>query len=320
MFSIRSGWLHYEPFNTYLLPEIVRDGSAHLRRNDEEEGRIVPRYRLKWPGEIHRPWDVPFPEELVNSWGGDLASELDPDHPDRSRLYFYMLMGEGYDLSGYRLPEEPPVSVAYHLAVNGAWTPKKKDQVGKVCVPYPVAGLPSSTLLNILFEGFVIDPEYMAALLYLKAQAESHHRHPIFQPFDTAIREQLMGFGVEAARLYFMLLGDCLYSPMDQWYRRRGKQAWAKLACYLHWVGRTGTGCYAWNAGVKEEDLERFEHAMGDEITVRMREWSRTPDDDDVGAMWEMRKNSHITGKDPAVVEKGEEVVGPSLGDDSTHE
>jgi hypothetical protein len=298
MFTVQSGWLRYAPFATYQLPTIAQTEYfvPFKRSKDETEGRMMRLYRLRWPGEKREPVTIPL--EIAMRWTDETGSHKEPAGCDDDGVYLDDLYHNG------DIPDEPPPAVAYHLHLN---YPKRGVQ-------FPVAGLPGEIVQRIFDSRFVIPEEsYMPTIRYLQWLATSHRSHMLFQDFDTVIRDELMGIAIEAARLYFLLLQDCLYDAEAEWYSRApDKPVWGRLACYLHWVGRIGTGLYASHSGIDLPHVrERLAKLVGTkhpymnphpngatypDVNARVDQWLREADR-------ESRANSHVDGRAPCAEE-----------------
>jgi len=243
------GRLVYGPFTHYQLPRLVYvihdDGKGNAecpthvefaRKQGDTDGDGFgppqfhrPLYRLRWPGETSGTnYSNQVPGNIIDTW---------PDPVPKGR-YAYV------DYKGAWLPLETvlhhwngidplPEGVQYHAAVNGM-------------ADIPVAGLPAIRVAQVLDTRFALDQQALATLRYLKWQAETLRDCPFFQGFDTNIRETLYGLQHEAVRLFFYLLADYRYDAENRWWDRgMSRFVWQRLATYLHWVGRTGCGCYA---------------------------------------------------------------------------
>jgi hypothetical protein len=191
-----------------------------------------------------------------------------------------------------------PESVAYHLAIN-------EHAYGKAA--HPVCGLPARRVRQVLGAEFAVPDRHMATLSYLKWHAEGHRTHPLFQSFDTNVREELAKLGIESARLYLYLLQDCIYDHEAKWWSRwEDRHWWGRMATYLHWVGRTGTGLYERRAFPwRDAPLrDRMEKELPDVVDA-LDTWRKTQE---VSRGW-----SHESGSDPCSTGDGPPVVGPSL-------
>jgi len=289
-FTVSSGWLRYHPNSTYKLPRIVRveekdeegrwrNVSATFTRRGGESWE-VPLYLLEWPGFQEKGGDDEIPTEICYNWPGVQKYENDRNQGG-SHMSLRTL------LENHLVPDEPPETVAYHLAVNQHIYGDAK---------FPVAGLPVRRVNQVLNARFAINERYYAALQYLMWHAEGHRHHPLFSgAFDTVVREKLVNLSHESVRLFFYMLGDCQYDPESEWYSRGDcKHWWDNLATYFHFVGRTGTGLYRGLAFPQEYRMEKVEEEMPD-LMDRLKAWNGN-------AMRQAREAAHTTGKDPCVV------------------
>jgi len=277
------GRLRYAPFRHYQLPELVRvkeDGTAEFARCDgDTDGDGFgppmfrrPLYRLRWPGETSNHWEIPLPgfsnldkirglpkplvKAVTSKWGPGSGGS----HADEAEIY--LAYAGGAPLSE---------SIAYHIAVNrtpgpfvvtapclwGSLTFHSAFEGFRVHspgmfffdkgLPRPqVAGLPSNRVDEVLDARFAIDASALKTLTYLRWRAESDYQHPLFQGFDTNIRETLYELQHEAVRMFFYLLADYRYDAKTRWWDRGlDRFVWQRLATYFHWVGRTGAALYA---------------------------------------------------------------------------
>ena len=161
-------------------------------------------YRLQWPGD-----KVGVPPNAPGSWD-DWET----------------------DWEGTALPE----SLAYHMAVNAVGGDGFK-------VP-PVAGLSGVRVSQVLNACFSFPGEVRSTLEYLKWLAEGHWEHPLFQGFDNLTEGggtqgvMLAGIQREAVRAYFRVLATFRHEDGFQDNLEPSHETWARLATYLHWVGR----------------------------------------------------------------------------------
>jgi hypothetical protein len=310
MFGINAGWLTYEPFHHYKLPTIVHAGEDYnhveavfskweLNKQKKERFRL-PMYRLEWPG-VMRDGDDPskdtIPEEILSNW--EIMTTTKGLVQSHLPAQFKMPLSLKWILDqGMHLPTRLPSCVAYHLAVNTDTYSKTASPVTK---HRPVGALPGERVSQVLDARFGLNAEHLAALRYLKWHAEGHHRHPLFQGFDTMIREMLMGVSHKAAQLYFKLLGDCLYDKETEWWDRKVKKHWWRLASYFHWLDRTGSGLVH-TSGFS--DLEGgWDDPEMEDVRLRAKEFEEL--DHNVAL-------AHVTGTRPGVtVDK--EAIGPSI-------
>ena len=234
-------WLRYKPFRRYQLPEVVSLDETVRVSKDGETGHI---FYLRWPGMGVPHYDDPLcceiPQDILRSWCESIPS-------DRSLRSL---------LSGGSVPSSPPISVAYHVAVNTHRIRWSKDGVTRWdnddiplasdgLPPFSVAGLPPDALRYVLGQRFALDASYLGAVKYLKWLAEGHRNHPLFRLFDTMIEEELMDVSTRCAQLFFFLLGDCIWdfkSKEPFFSRDLDRFAWAPMASYLHFAGRVGVG------------------------------------------------------------------------------
>ena len=126
-----------------------------------------------------------------------------------------------------------------------------------------MCGLPPACVDVVLDAEFALPPHAVAALQYLKWLAEGHWEHPLFQDFNTVLREALCGITAEAVRLYFQILDDHRYDGAHHWWTRHQKGNWWRYASYLHWVGRTGCALYAPFAKLDPQSFPDIEYAAG---------------------------------------------------------
>jgi len=254
MFHIECGWLCYDPFKNYHLPDLIlcevdTPGGKHdykdapfIRPRTNEVVFTRKLYELRWPGTYgSRTPETTIPIRILRHWPWE----------GQSSLFVASLATKGpVTLNSIyaALPRELPDSVAYHLSVNHIHyqDPGEHEDPG---IRFPVGGLHEMFVQRILDARFAVDDKHFAALSYLKWVAETHYRHPLLHDFDTSIREMLMGLSHKAAKLYFQLLQDCLYDETTHWWSRRDfKPDWWRFALYFHWLGRTGCAlpeCFA---------------------------------------------------------------------------
>lgn len=305
IFSIRSGWLNYAPFNTYQLPRLVRITAREVLGKEQfpaiqglagnkhvtvpfvsQAGSVMftrPLYRLVWPGErdeIEVGTDG-VPASILKNIPGHEHVASQGKTPEDGNSLIRMIRDKGS-----KFPRELPEIFAYHLAVNREhYYPRTDPGEVKVKLQYidhhvqhPVAALPMTRVDQVLDARFAVDGKYMAALEYLKWHAEGHHQHPMFTGFDTNVRETLMQLSHKSAELYFYLLGDCTYDQTTHYWSRRPRFVWHRLALYLHYVGRTGSGLYAKLSGIDPASGIRTdvvtEHMQ--DVLDRVDEWRTT--------------------------------------------
>lgn len=260
--------LEYTPFEEHRLPELVEvtdengknvHGFIRKERSREviREGQL---YRLSWAGEMDHfgTFDVSVPLEIVEQWPSyekcsvSSKNKIRGAHPDAlrgaglsptRRVPLSLLVKENVlPLHGRAAAREIPVW--YHLAVN------RKQYSKDGCAPHPVAALPAKRIDQVLGAVFMPDHKGYAAIQYLKHLAESHWSHPMFDSFDTAIRDELGKLSIKATQLYFQLISDYTYDPKTEYHDRSpDRHWWSELAGYFFWAGRTGGGLYAHNAG-----------------------------------------------------------------------
>lgn len=293
MFTTSCGWLKYRPFSKYELPTayyVTEDDHKPVEvefANQKGEVRFTRRlWRLKWPGELgdERAGEALVPAGVVERW-----PKYKPT-PGEGQSHYSVrhILDNGW------LPDEVPETIAYHVAVN-------HKALGFDAVPFAVCGLPAARVQQVIDARFAIDSEAHAALSYLKWAAESHRRMPLFQPFDTSIREGLMTLAQEAVWLYFWLLSDYLYDAESRYWERDGKWLWPRLATYLHWVGRTGMGLYGFFGRLERLDRSEKravqEFADAPDLAARLEEWN----------LWTMR--NHMRDDDRELVTEVEAEV-----------
>jgi len=287
MFYENGGWLHYKPFDTYRLPEIVVDPgetASFIRKEgkNRSSGFEKKLYKLQWPGKNESEFEN-IPTEFLEHWPymnwpkcrNSSAYSLD-----------YLLVTDSLPVE-----RDMPENIAYHLAVNHdrlAVTHKRLFPGQKV--KYAVAGLPAKDVQKVLDAQFALDGHAIAALKYLKWVAETHRPHPLLQGFDTMIREELSGLGEKATELYFYLLCDYLYDSGAKWYARIPN--FHRLLRYFHYVGRTGRDRYRYVSGLGAVAVD----GISKETLDGIQNWNPTGS----------RCYSHVTGKDPAVREPEE--------------
>jgi len=293
-FTTSCGWLEYRPFRTYELPthchveddngEVVK--ARFVDKRDPDSVRFTRKlYRLCWPGEQFSRGirDAAVPASVVEKWP---KFKSDPKCSQSHHTIQEILDGDWLD-------DEPPYLVAYHIAIN-------YKLYGLDKVPFPVAGLPASYVQKVVDARFAFDEDAVPALTYLKFLAEGHRGHPLLINFDTMIRDGLMSVGQDAAYRFFWLAGDYLYDAERQWWaeHNESRRLWHRVACYLHWVGRTGTGLYVHHSRLAERSGPKLDEAP--ELRDRLASWFER--------QHKSRAKSHVTGKDPCVGE-GEEAV-----------
>ena len=299
------GALLYRPWETFKLPQVVQvyEKTASAAHCSPEEGPTVDEwderpvevplctksghvsktrrlYRLHWPGQIHEErtptpdWDAIPPECLADlhlcrcGAGNDTDGDGDCLFCARSSVKAYP---DIYSLqhclrSGWNPPAELPLSVAYHLAVNGGlYYPHGAREAGvrptveqleavlqgaRCPVRHPVGFLPAVRVEQILDTRFALDSHAMATLDHLKWQAESWFHNPHIMGFDTIIREGLYRACWTFVQLYFWLLSDYIYDHKSHYFSREDwKYNWWQLAGILFWTGRTGRGVVTELAG-----------------------------------------------------------------------
>lgn len=326
-FAESCGWLTYEPFARFQLPRLVHtygindEGhesgkplKATLARPGKDGGRSfkLPLFRLEWPGELQvkadaEHWHDEVEARFIQHWAGcEHVSRWvrdDQKHPGRHTSYslkdFFLDSEPG-------LPTELPPDVAYHLAVNAklygkAWWPNENRST---IPPVDVGGLPKARAHEVVAAQFAVSHSYQTALTYLKFLAEGHHQHPFFTDFDTNIREELLTVRNNAVRLYFYMLGDCLYDTESMWWDRRDhRRHWWRLAAYFFWLGRTGVALVT-NAQHGDWTNEEFTAALPD-CVEREKEFSTNYEFN--------RRLAHKTGADPCIAD--EPVEGPVKGE-----
>jgi len=306
MFSVNAGWLTYEPFSHYQLPKIVHAGEGYepveavffksrsgplstaRMRSQQKKDFGMPMYRLEWPGRMSALWhpeEDTISHEILQNWGItggsglDLHSRFLPNKPCSLKW----MVGNGMQLPSKGLPP----AVAYHVAVNlDRYLPNPTGY-------YPIGALPGKRVDQVLNARFALDGKTLATLQYLKWHAEGHYWHPLFRGFDTMMREMLMGISHKSAQLYFKLLGDCLYDESKKWWERKPyKHHWWRMAGYVHWLSRTGSGL------VHTRDFSDLEggwddHPEMEDVRLAFKEWQKVEDD--------IRGMAHVTGKIPGV-------------------
>jgi hypothetical protein len=311
------GRLDYRPFLSYQLPELVYaeipDRTGHgtddnvrvpFKRQHDSENTFTRRlFRLRWPGETDRPATrVPFTPEMGRIFWlaptgpyGDYPLVID----DEGKVPISQIWARWCDTPGAILPPE----IAYHVAVNPHCMGRKEEPM----IP-TVAGLPSDRVRQVLETRFCPDHNALATLAYYKWFAESHWSHPFFRGFDTNIRETLHGLQHEAVRLYFYLLADYRYDAKEEWWDRGlNRFVWQRLACYLHWVGRTGSALYGSLShirpaeGIRPDVVEKFmaDVVESDKTWIHSIDYMADDDSEDVARPGDFRHAAD----------------GPSLGD-----
>ena len=345
MFSISCGWLKYAPHAKFQLPRIVQvtqrepvgphttDNSVETIWSDQpvkvplcdKSGHVKwtrRLYRLEWPGELpegHGPkaghWDM-IPASILGNLKGfeHMKRWAKEPAPDGTFYSLAMILKE----NGDTLPEELPLEIAYHLAVNkDFYYPEPKletnrptiaelEEILKGTVRHPVAGLPAERVAQVLDARFALDQHALDTLAHLKWQAESWFHNPHITGFDTMIREGLYKICWTIVQRYFWLLGDYIYdSEKKYWQKAEWKYHWWQMAGYLFWTGRTGGGVIDKLAGMpstEDRSVENFEKTCPD-VRARIEAWaSEVP----------TKALSHVTGKVPGYSD--EPAVGPSLG------
>lgn len=304
MFSVQSEWLHYSPFLNYKLPDIefkprYGDGEGEnpgiAKFVSKKTGEVVftrTMYRLRWPGERDRDHDDSIPSTIVQHWPSELAKQC-KDRIQREDKGAFEAIPIRHILEQEMLPpaDAIPEAIAYHVAVNHKLYFKDKG-IRKAGVQFPVAGLPTRRVQQILDTTFALNDEAISTLKYLKWLAEGHHHHPLFGGFDTCIRESLMGVSHEAARLFFYLIYDYQYDEENGWWARDDRKLDYQIPLYLHWVGRTGMGMYQHLSNIPPAAThcsERSWDVRYPDILDQLKRWD----------CWKMRKYMHETGEDP---------------------
>jgi hypothetical protein len=271
----QGGWLRYKPFGQYALPEIVSlDETVRLKPPERHGGSPVEPdperrlYYLHWPGAgtPHAdPYGCEVPMHLVDQWIVDYGLVAHAKVPRTVRLL----------VQDRVLPPVVPIPLAYHVAVNSRrvqYTGSGKVEWVDGLPAMPVAGLTAAGASFVVGQSFALDGEDLAAIRYLKWLAEGHRHHPLFNRFDTSIHEELMGLSVKAAKLFFMLLGDCIFDPDEQFFSRDPRRyGWNRLACYLHFAGRVGTGRIFDQSGMDTWNKQNEKDFPG--IWFAMDEW-----------------------------------------------
>jgi hypothetical protein len=276
----------------------AEEAAAKPRRRDDEDVMFRRRlYKLDWAGRHHRG-DDSLPCSVLQHWGGSVgaAAKLLQDSSrwgdamaDRPASVVEMRMPM-VDVLRMRqsdgLLHELPEMVAYHCAV----ALDRQD--------VPVCNLPGPLAYSVVHAQFAMDADYHAAATYLKWLAETHWGHPLLEPFDSNIREQLLNISIEATRLFFHVVGDTMYDPATKFYARGPlSEWWSRLACYLFWIGRTGAGHYARHADWPEEgsySWKDFAKAFPEVIERRKHR--------DAEVRSREKKLSRADGRDPAVM------------------
>jgi len=285
MFDMQNGWLRFRPFKWYQLPELKElepnaNAPFHRHGAGEEPSFVRKQWVLRWPGTLTRRRLITIPCEVISRWpscqgmgyleGGFPIEEL---------------------IRGDRIPKKhTPESIAYFLAVN-------HKMYHKNGVQYDVAGMPAKAVQKVVDAVFAFDQVALDTLKYLKWLAEVHRSFPLFQGFDTNVREQLTGVARKAAQLFFYLAFDYVYDPEAKWYVRNLK-GYDRCAAYLHWVGRTGQGIYRSHA-----ELDPRYDATLDNRWPEMQYIFRSLDNWD---LWKMRQYQHENGAE-SEVEEGED-------------
>lgn len=281
MFCMSCGRLSYKPFEKYQLPELIPDvddkGEGRSVRLPHHEAPVVL-YRLLWPGQcLSGPASLPWEE--VKTWPHAHEGLIFvPSGPNTRGVRLRKMDGKHCLLStlvrSKVLPDEMPESLAYHFAVN-------RHAYPEVSIKH-VAGLPIARVKQILEARFALDKTYIAAIEYLRQLALAHRDHPLLRDFDTIIRDYLGETCVLAVRNYFMLLGDCIYNEEEKAFARGpDRDWWDRMACYLHWVGRTGRGLYTFHSELAHNDFvkKRMKAEIPDVLEGIEAEWKKELND-----------------------------------------
>lgn len=273
-------WFEYRPFNKFELPRLQRMPRPARFENRDRTTEIT-RYRLVWPGQDYNlnrdpPQDM-LPEELIRWWAtGEKWGKL-RGHSGKS-VTDWLKQGP---FPG--TPDTWAENLQYHLAVNWNHYAKFVDPMPEI----PVCGLPHHIVQSILKTEFAINEQYESTIRYLDWLGTSMQENPMLDGrFDTDIRDSLGEISIVTIRKFFLMVGDCIYNEKTQRWARGGfKMHWAKLACYLWWVGRTGCGLYDHHAGISQS-------------------WGRTPTPNtpaDVKRLWEIalddKNHDHLDRK-----------------------
>lgn len=241
-------WLRYAPNQHFKLPYLVDLERQAKFTNDHE----LPAYVLEWPGQVFtrrsesgnilrsahpRLTDV-LPGDVLEHWRGEEDGE-------------FLSIPVDLWLSGGPFPGTPdmwPEGLQYHVAVNWSHYAQVVDPMPEV----PVCGLPHEVVQRVLRAELAVDHRYMSTIMHLDWLARSLEDDPFLEgSFDTNIRDSLREIVSITVQKFFMMIGDCIWSPTEQkWSRERFKDLWPQLAAYLWWVGRTGYGLYPSMAGI----------------------------------------------------------------------
>lgn len=242
-------WLRYAPHQHFKLPYLV-----DLEREAKfKNGHELPAYVLEWPGQVftrrsedggilrsaHPVLTDVLPADVLAHWMGEEDDEVLSIPVD-------MWLGAG-PYPG--TPDMWPEGLQYHVAVNHSHYAKVVDPMPEV----PVCGLPHEVVQRVLRAELAVDHRYMSTIMHLDWLARSLEDNPFLEGcFDTSIRESLHEIVSLTVRKFFMMIGDCIWSPVEQkWSRERFKNLWPRFAAYLWWVGRTGYGLYPSMAGIE---------------------------------------------------------------------
>jgi hypothetical protein len=246
LFRVRDGWLRCDAQTKHKLPVLGFAEEEFEKHYMNRGGVPVSFFRLIWPGEVgrHARLDDSLPASIVRHWPNPPKAD-----PKDGRWTMDQVLSAG------ALPDPLPESVAMHLAIHRE----------RYKVSVPVAGLPAEVVDRVFGARFEVDANYQGAIGLLASLAETYWGHPMFDGFDTIVRDNFLEPSIAATRQFFYAVGDCLHLPPASKTPRepmkvgvtyttadlqKGWSAderfsfwWDRFACYLWWQGRTGGAC-----------------------------------------------------------------------------
>jgi hypothetical protein len=149
----------------------------------------------------------------------------------------------------------PDDAICYHLWVNrdryyfqipqALNTPPTEAVWGP---EWGVMGMGRAQCHLLMEARFSMTPEYYSAIEHLRWTVDAYRHNPLFQGFDTMVREHLLGTAWAAHESYFFMISDtiaCEDGQLERW------SAWKELARYFHLAHRTGSGVLPTLSGIR---------------------------------------------------------------------